>query len=180
MKMRYTSLQADVGTSGARDPECDRPIAGVPVVACTVHSQVPLVALAVAERRPGTRSRIAMTDGSRPAARPVGPGGAAHRRNAGRHRHRGPRLRRRPEAVTVASALGLAVHTLGAEVVIVGMGTGVGTGTALGTTAIEAGAGDRHRRRPGGDTVLCVRALAGDGRERHRGACRTTPRRSPG
>ena len=40
--------------------------------------------------------------------------------------------------MSIPSALGLAVHVLEADAVIVGMGPGVvGTGTALGTTAIE-------------------------------------------
>ena len=68
------------------------------------------------------------------------------------------------------SALGLAVHALGAEVVIVGMGPGVvGTGTALGTTAIEAAAVLDASRMLGAEPVLCVRASDGDGRDRHVG-----------
>ena len=176
MKMRYTSLQADVGTSELVHPECDRPIAGVPVVACTVHSQVPLVALAVAERRPGTRVAYVMTDGaalplalSDLVARLRTDGTLVGTVTAG-HAFGGDL-----EAVTVASALGLAVHTLGAEVVIVGMGPGVvGTGTALGTTAIEAASLIDTAAALGGDTVLCVRASAGDGRERHRGVSHHT------
>lgn len=176
MKLRYTSLQTDVGTSELRHPECDRPITGVPVVACTVHSQVPLVALGVAQRRPGTRVAYVMTDG---AALPLALSDVVDRLctdgvltgtvTAG-HAFGGDL-----EAVTVASALGLAVHTLGADVVVVGMGPGVvGTGTALGTTATEAAAVLDTADALGGRAVLCVRASDGDGRDRHLGVSHHT------
>ncbi len=171
MKLRYTSLQADVGTSELLHPECDDPIPGVPVVACTVHSQVAVVALAIAARRPGTRVVYVMTDGaavplalSDVVADLVASGSIASTVTAG-HAFGGDL-----EAVTVASALGLAVHVLGAEVVVVGMGPGVvGTGTALGTTAIEAASVLDVAAALGGEPVLCVRASDGDGRDRHRG-----------
>lgn len=171
MKLRYTSLQADVGTSELLHPECDERIDGVPVVACTVHSQVPLVALGVAATRPSTRVAYVMTDGAalplalsdtvaalRSADLLVGTVTAGHAFGGDL------------EAVGVASALGLAVHALGAEVVVVGMGPGVvGTGTTLGTTSLEAAAVLDTVARRGGVPVLCVRASEGDARDRHRG-----------
>ncbi|UDY36388.1 DUF3866 family protein [Dermatobacter hominis] len=171
MKLRYTSLQADVGTSELLHPECDDPLDGVPVVACTVHSQVPVVVLAAAARRPGTRVAYVMTDG---AALPLALSDTVHELSqrgllvgtvtAG-HAFGGDL-----EAVSVPAALGLAVHALGAEVVVVGMGPGVvGTGTALGTTAVEAASVLDAAAALGGEPVLCVRASDGDGRERHRG-----------
>lgn len=171
MKLRYTSLQSDVGTSELLHPECDDPIDGAVVVACTVHSQVPLVALAIAASRPGTRVVYVMTDGaslpialSDTVSELTGRGLVASTVTAG-HAFGGDM-----EAVTVPSALGLAVHALGAEVVIVGMGPGVvGTGTALGTTAIEAAAVLDAAGALGAEPVLCVRASDGDGRERHVG-----------
>lgn len=171
MKLRYTSLQTDVGTSELLHPDCDRPVDRTPVVACTVHSQVPLVALGIADRRPGTRVAYVMTDG---AALPIALSDtvvALRERGllvgtvtAG-HAFGGDL-----EAVTVASALGLAVHALGADIVVVGMGPGVvGTGTALGTTAIEAAAVLDIADRRGATPVLCVRASVGDERRRHQG-----------
>lgn len=171
MKLRYTSLQADVGTSELVHPDADEPLGGVPVVACTVHSQVPLVTLGVLDRRPGTRVVYVMTDG---AALPialsdtvhalVGSGSLVGTVTAG-HAFGGDL-----EAVTVASAIGLAVHALGADVVVVGMGPGVvGTGTALGTTSIEAASVLDVAVAQGAVPVLCVRASDGDQRERHRG-----------
>lgn len=171
MKLRYTSLQTDVGTSELAHPECDEPLDGTPVVVCTVHSQVPLVVLGAAARRPGIRVAYVMTDG---AALPIALSDTvAAMSDAGMvlgtvtagHAFGGDL-----EAVTVASALGLAVHVLDAEVVVVGMGPGVvGTGTSLGTTAIEAAGVLDVAERLGGSPVLCVRVSAADGRERHRG-----------
>ncbi len=171
MKLRYTSLQADVGTSELLHPECDDPIPGIPVVACTVHSQVPLVVLSIAAVRPGTRVVYVMTDG---AALPIALSDVVDALRAGSalsatvtagHAFGGDM-----EAVSVASAVGLAVHALGAEVVVVGMGPGVvGTGTALGTTSVEAAGILDTAAALGGEPVLCVRASDGDERARHRG-----------
>lgn len=171
MKLRYTSLQADVGTSELLHAACDQPLGGAPVVTCTVHSQVPLVALGIAARRPGTRVGYVMTDGaSLPMALSdtvpallergllAGTVTAGHAFGGGL------------EAVNVPSALGLAVHVLAAEIVVVAMGPGVvGTGTSLGTTAIEAVDVLDATVASGGTPILCVRASSGDGRERHRG-----------
>ncbi len=171
MKLRYTSLQSDIGSSELLHPECDEPLGAVPVVACTVHSQVPLVALGVAARRPGSRVAYVMTDGaslpialSDTVAALTGDGLLVGTVTTG-HAFGGDL-----EAVTVASGLGLAVHVLDADVVVVGMGPGVvGTGTALGTTAIEAASVLDTAASRGATPVLCVRASSGDGRERHRG-----------
>lgn len=171
MKLRYTSLQTDVGTSELLHPECDDPLDGTVVVACTVHSQLPLVALSIAAARPGTRVVYVMTDGaSLPIAMSdtvvalVDRGVVTSTVTAG-HAFGGDM-----EAVTVPSALGLAVHALGAEAVVVAMGPGVvGTGTALGTTAIEAAAVLDGASSLGAEPVLCVRASDGDSRGRHVG-----------
>ncbi|MBS1837966.1 MAG: DUF3866 family protein [Actinobacteria bacterium] len=171
MKLRYTSLQADVGTAELDHPECDRRLDGVPVLACTLHSQVPLAVLAAWERRPGIRVAYVMTDGaalplalSDTVAALVAAGRLVGTVTAG-HAFGGDL-----EAVTVASALGLAVHVMGAELVVVGMGPGVvGTGTSLGTTAIEAAAVLDVAERLGATPVLSVRASDGDARDRHRG-----------
>ena len=171
MKLRYTSLQFDAGTSELAHPEADRALGGVPVVACTVHSQVAMVALAFAERAPGRRLAYVMTDGAALALALsdlvvdlVGRGLLVGTVTAGNAF--GGDL----EAVTVHAALGLAVHTLGADAVVVGMGPGVaGTGTALGTTAIEAAPVLDAVAALGGTPVLCVRASDGDARPRHRG-----------
>lgn len=171
MKLRYTSLQADVGTSELLHPGCDRPLDGVPVVACTVHSQVPLVCLAARALRPDLRVAYVMTDG---AALPMALSDVVAALRDGGHLcgtvTAGHAFGGDLEAVGVPSALGLAVHALRADLVVVGMGPGVvGTGTALGTTAVEAAAVLDTTAALDGTPVMCVRASDGDPRERHRG-----------
>lgn len=170
MKVRYTSGQID---TGAAEEEHHPPaeLAGAPVVACTLHSQVPVVAAAFLRERPDARITYVMTDG---AALPIAlsdlvvamlEAGLIHHTVTAGHAFGGEL-----EAVTVPSALGLAVHTSGADLVIVAMGPGVvGTGTALGTTAVEAAGVLDSTAALGGRPVLCTRASSGDGRDRHRG-----------
>lgn len=171
MKLRYTSLQFDAGTDELAHPEIDEPLGRAPVVACTVHSQVPLVALGFAAVAPERRLAYVMTDG---AALPLALSDVVHSLvdrgllcgtvTAG-HAFGGDL-----EAVSVPAALGLAVHVLRAEAVVVGMGPGVvGTGTALGTTAVEAAPVLDAAAALGGVPILCVRASEADARERHRG-----------
>jgi hypothetical protein len=171
VKLRYTSLQADVGAAEEHHGEPPAELGGTPVVACTVHSQVGVVAAAVAEAAPGTRLVHVMTDG---AALPLVLSDLVAELVARRlvvgtvtagHAFGGDL-----EAVSVPSALALARHVLGAEVVVVGMGPGVvGTGTRLGTTAVEAAAVLDTAAALGGVPVLCLRASSGDARDRHAG-----------
>jgi len=171
MKLRYTSLQNDVGTDELTHPEVDRPLDGTPVVACALHSQVAMVALAFARAAPGRRLAYVMTDG---AALPVALSDLVADLGArdliagvvtAGHAFGGDL-----EAVTVPSGLGLARHVLHADAIVVGMGPGVvGTGTALGTTAIEVAPILDSVARLGGTPILCIRASDADSRPRHRG-----------
>jgi hypothetical protein len=77
--------------------------------------------------------------------------------------------------VSVPSALAVARHVAGADLVVAGMGPGVvGTGTALGTTAVEAAWLVDAAAALGGRPVLCVRASDGDARPRHLGTSHHT------
>lgn len=170
MKVRYTSLQAD---TGAAEEDHDVPAAldGTPVVACTLHSQVPLVAAAHLAEHPDARVVYVMTDG---AALPLAlsdlvvgmrRAGLVHATVTAGHAFGGDL-----EAVSMPSALALAVHALDADLVVVAMGPGVvGTGAPLGTTAVEAAAVLDAAAALGGDPICCVRASEADGRDRHRG-----------
>jgi hypothetical protein len=74
------------------------------------------------------------------------------------------------EAVTVPSALDVAVRVAGADVVIVGMGPGVvGTGSTLGTTAVEVAPIVDAVAALGGRAVVAARTSSTDQRDRHRG-----------
>jgi hypothetical protein len=171
MKLRYTSLQRDTGAGEEAADDLSSDLGGVPVAACTVHSQVGCVAAAVADARPGTRVAYVMTDG---AALPIAVSDLVatmtERRLLAGTVTAGHAFGGDVEAVNGPSALLLARSTLGAELIVVGMGPGVvGTGTGLGTTAVEAAAVLDAAAALGGDPILAVRASSGDARERHHG-----------
>lgn len=174
MKVRYTSLQADVGSTEEHlDAEIGgrTSLAGMPVVAAALHSQLPAVAVTVRALRPDARIAYVMTDG---AALPLalsdlvadlGDRGlldvtiTAGQAFGGDH-----------EAVTVASALMVARHVCDADVAVVAMGPGiVGTNTTLGFTGLEVGAVLDTAVGLGGHAIACLRASNADPRERHRG-----------
>lgn len=171
MKVRYTSLQTDTGASEEdADPGTD--LHGRPVVACSLHSQVPVVAATFLARRPDARIAYVMTDG---AALPMALSdlvvrmkevGLVHVTLTAGHAFGGDR-----EAVSVPSALAAAVNLEGADLVIAAMGPGVvGTDTALGTSAVEVAAILDATAALGGRPICCVRASGADLRPRHRGA----------
>jgi hypothetical protein len=171
MKLRYTSLQADAGAAEETHPDLPAALDGCPVVACTVHSQVGVVACVLRHLRPRARIVYVMTDG---AALPLvlsdlvatmGARGVLDATITAGHAFGGDL-----EAVSIPSALTLARHVCRAEAIVVGMGPGVvGTGTLLGTTAVEAAAVLDVVNALGGRPILCVRASDGDDRERHQG-----------
>ncbi len=177
MKLRYTSLQADVGASEeAAGYVAPDDLGGIPVVACALHSQVACVAAAVAHGAPGTRVAYVMTDA---AALPIALSdlvadlGAAGLLAAtvtcgeafgGDH-----------EAVTLHSALEVATAGAGARVVVVGPGPGgVGTKSRLGFGGLEVGQVVDAASRLGGRPIVAVRYSDVDTRERHRGVSQHT------
>ena len=67
MKLRYTSLQADIGSTEEHlDAEASAcvTIDGLPVVATPLHSQLPAVAIGIRSVRPDARIAYVMTDGA--------------------------------------------------------------------------------------------------------------------
>ncbi len=171
MKLRYTSLQVDAGAGEEGDPDAPTQLDGLPVVAAGVHSQLPVIAAAVAAARPGTRVVYVMTDGaalplalSDQVAALVDTGLVAATVTAG-HAFGGD-----VEALNVASALALARHRLAADLVVVGMGPGgAGTGSRLGYTALEVAATLDTTAWLGGRGIACLRCSEGDPRPRHQG-----------
>lgn len=170
VKLRYTSLQVDAG-AGEEAGDVPADLGAMPVVVAGVHSQLPVIAAAVAARRPGTRVAYVMTDG---AALPlalsevvpalvdrdllVGTVTAGHAFGGD------------VEALNVASALALARHRLDAEIVVVAMGPGgAGTGSRLGYTALEVAPALDAAAWLGGRPVVCLRCSDADPRPRHRG-----------
>lgn len=171
MKLRYTSLQTDTGAVEETVDHLPAELDGMPVVVCTVHSQLGVVASVLRHHERDVRIAYVMTDG---AALPLALSDLVARlRDAGvldvtitaGHAFGGDL-----EAVSVPSALAVARHIARADVAIVAMGPGVvGTGTQLGTTAVEAAAALDACDALGGRPILCARASSADERERHRG-----------
>lgn len=172
LKLRYTSLQADVGAAEEHHGDAlPTDLGGTPVVACSVHSQVAAVAVACKHVRPDARVAYVMTDGaSLPLAlsdlvAELRARGLVDGTVTAGHAFGGDH-----EAVTVPSALLVARALLAADVLVVGMGPGVvGTGTPYGTTAVEVAPILDAVAALGGRPVLAVRASSGDHRDRHRG-----------
>jgi len=171
MKLRYTSLQHDAGSAEEDHPDLPASLPGVPVVACSLHSQVAVVAAVVRHLRPDARIAYVMTDG---AALPIALSELVH---ALRERGvlnvtvtAGHAFGGDLEAVAVPSALALAHHVARADLVVAGMGPGVvGTASALGTTAVEVAAVLDAAAALGARVALCARASSADPRPRHRG-----------
>src|SRR5918994_4147092 len=171
MKLRYTSLQVDTGAAEETRPDLPEALDGLPVVACSLHSQVAVVAAVVRHLRPTARIAYVMTDG---AALPLALSDLARRlRERGvvdltitaGHAFGGEL-----EAVSMPAALALARHVAMADIAIVGMGPGVvGTASSLGTTAVEVAAIADAAAALGGRVALCCRVSSADSRERHRG-----------
>jgi hypothetical protein len=176
VKLRYTSLQVDTGAAEEGRPEVERGLEGAPVVACTLHSQVAVVAAVARLLAPSIHIAYVMTDG---AALPLAlsdivddlrRAGAIDSTVTAGHAFGGDL-----EAVSVPSALALARHVGGADLIVAGMGPGVvGTASALGTTAVEAAAVLDTAAALGGRPVLCPRVSEGDARDRHRGTSHHT------
>lgn len=171
MKVRYTSLQADVGVDEEHHPDAPSHLPATPVVACSVHSQLGVVAAIVAAVRPGTRVAYVMTDGG---ALPLALSDLVHRLietgllvgtvTTG-HAFGGDR-----EAVGIPSGLAVARHAFAAEVIVAGMGLGgVGTGSRLGFSGLDQATVLDSAAWLGGRAVACLRASSADLRPRHRG-----------
>lgn len=170
MKLRYTSLQVDTGAAEEAG-EVPARLDGVPVVVAGVHSQLPIVAAALADARPGARVAYVMTDG---AALPLAMSDlVVSLRDRGLlcgtvtagHAFGGDH-----EALNVPAALAIARHRLDAEAIVVCMGPGIaGTASPLGFTGIEAAPALDAAAWLGGQAILCLRCSDADPRERHQG-----------
>jgi hypothetical protein len=177
VKMRYTPWQMPVRSVEA--PESDhhstleevRSIDGMPVVACSLHSQVAGVSAGMRQAAPEARLGYLMTDG---AALPLAFSRLlAELKRAGLvdvtctvgHSFGGDL-----EAVNVYSGLAALKHAAGCDLVIAAMGPGVvGTGTVLGSTSLEQGHLLDATSALGGRNIACLRVSFADRRERHRG-----------
>lgn len=176
MKLRYTSLQADTGAAEEHAEHLPPTLEGMPVVACTLHSQVGVVAAVLRHLLAEARIVYVMTDG---AALPIAISDLVddllRTGTVDATVTSGNAFGGQYEAVSLPSALVVARHVAGAQVVVAGMGPGVvGTGSALGTTAVEAATIVDVSAALGGCPVLCARMSDGDDRLRHQGVSHHT------
>ena len=171
MKLRYTSLQTDVGAA-EEAVAADQPagLEGMPVVACGLHSQLPCVAAVIKHLAPTAHLVYVMTDG---AALPL----ALSDLVAGMRQAAlvdatvtvGNAFGGDYEAVNVHSALHLARVVAGADAVVAAPGPGVvGTGTALGFGPLEMAAVLDAAAAFGAHPIAAVRYSEAEPRPRHR------------
>ena len=177
MKLRYTPWQVNV--MSAETPESPHhetlahavDLRGTPVVACSLHSQVPGVAAGIRAARPDARIGYLMTDGG---ALPL-----AFSRLVGQMRDEGlvdvtctagHAFGGDLESVNVFSGMLALALAGGCDAIVAGMGPGiVGTATALGHTGLEQGQLLDAAVALGGRAVAALRISFGEARGRHAG-----------
>jgi hypothetical protein len=173
IKGRYTSLQADVGSTEELQESLQDvdSIDGMAVVAAPLHSQVPAVAAAFKARAPGARLAYVMTDGAGlPLALSDLVADLRDRELLDATVTYGHAFGGDYEAVSVFSALAVARHIAGADAAVVAMGPGiVGTNTRLGFSGLEVGSVLDAATALGGRPIACLRVSFADPRPRHFG-----------
>ncbi|MFZ4516051.1 MAG: DUF3866 family protein, partial [Acidimicrobiia bacterium] len=173
IKARYTSLQADVGSTEELDAALAdvTGIDGLPVVALALHSQVPAAAVAIRRARPDARIAYVMTDGAGlPLVLSDLVAELRTRALLDTTITFGHAFGGEYEAVSVYSALAVARHAANADVAIVAMGPGiVGTNTRLGFSGMEVAQVLDAAAALGGRPIAGLRASGADPRVRHRG-----------
>jgi Protein of unknown function (DUF3866) len=172
MTLPYTPLQ-----SAARHVEEDGPlpasIDGMPVICCSLHSQVAPVCAGL--RRRNLKVAYAQVGGG---ALPVSLSDALRELKAGGLVEVtlavAPCLDGDVQAVTIASALAWA-HGQGHDIVVCSIGPGiVGTASALGHGGLAAAEAANTAAALGGRAILAIRYSEADPRERHRGVSHHT------
>lgn len=175
MKLRYTPLQFScLAVEEQASPHHGRmadaaSLGGLPVVCCSVHSQLPAAALAFKNARPDGRLAYVMTDGgalplafSELAARLRSEGVIDLTVTSG-HAFGGDL-----EAINLYSGLVAARVAGGAEAAVVCMGPGIGgSGTMLGFSGIEQGQAINAVAALGGRPIAVPRIAFADSRPRH-------------
>jgi Protein of unknown function (DUF3866) len=173
IKGRYTSLQADVGSTEEHLEalaEVDS-VGGMPVIAAALHSQLPAVAVAVKDARPDARLVYVMSDGAGlPIALSDLVADLCERSLIDATVTYGHAFGGDFEAVSIFSALAVARHVARADIAVVAMGPGiVGTNTRLGFSGMEVGAILDAAVALDGVPIAALRASFADPRPRHAG-----------
>jgi hypothetical protein len=165
VELPYTSLQIAV-RHGEEDGELAESLEGMPVVCCSVHSQVVPVCAALAGRRV---AYVQLEGGALPVALSDALRVLKERGLLGVAIGSGACFGGDVDCVNVWSALAWA-RAAGYEVAVCAIGPGiVGTGTRLGHGGLAAAAAANAATALGGRPVIAVRVSEADPRERHRG-----------
>ena len=180
IKGRYTSLQADVGSTEEHLEalaEVDS-IDGMPVVAAALHSQLPAVAAAFKRPRARRPPRVRDDRRRRPAARAVGPRRrrCATQDLARRHRHVRPRVRRRLRGgvgATPRSRSRATSRTPTPRSSRWGRASSAPT-PGSGSAAWRSARSSTPRTRSAASPIACLRVSFADGRDRATTGSRTT------
>lgn len=175
LKLRYTSLQADMGVAEERDADLPASLDDLPVVVCDLHSQLACVAAAFAATASGRRLVYVMTDSAAlPLALSDLVADLRGRAVLAATVSAGQAFGGDHEAVNVASAL-LVARAAGAATIVVAPGPGaVGTGTRLGYGSLDVATTVDTVIRLGGRPIVAVRYSEADDRPRHRGVSHHT------
>jgi hypothetical protein len=170
MKLPYTPIQVAVRHGEERAPQAEL-LDGMPVVACSLHSQVAAVCAALSGRRvaylqlPGGALPLALSDTLR-----VLRSRKLLELTIGVSACFGGDV----DCVSVYSALALA-RAVGVDVAVCSIGPGiVGTGTRLGHGGMAAADALAAAVGLGGQPVLALRLSTADPRSRHRGVSHHT------
>lgn len=172
MTLPYTPLQAAV-----RHVEEDGPLAdsldGMPVVCCSLHSQVAPVCAGM-RRTPLRTAYVQIAGGALPVSLSDAVRALKRQRLVEVAVAVSPCVDGDVQAVTIASALAWA-KAQGYEAAICSIGPGiVGTGSALGHGGLAAAEAANTAAALGGAPVLTVRYSEADSRERHQGVSHHT------
>jgi hypothetical protein len=173
MNLPYTPLQAAV-----RHVEEDGPLAesleGMPVVCCSLHSQVAPVCAGLRRRGVRRAAYVQVAGGALPVSLSDAVRGLKGAGLLGVAVAVSPCLDGDVQAVTTAAALAWAAGQ-GFDVVVCSVGPGiVGTASALGHGGLAAAEALNAARALGGAPVLAVRYSEADPRERHQGVSHHT------
>ncbi|MDQ4064961.1 MAG: DUF3866 family protein [Actinomycetota bacterium] len=182
VKLRYTPWQREALSVEEPDSPHHEKLAaitsidGMPVVACTLHSQVAGVAAGIKATAPDKRVGYLMTDGaSLPLAWSDLVVDLKEKSFVDVTASCGHAFGGDLEAVNVFSGLAALRHAADCDVAIVAMGPGVvGTGTALGHTALEQGQIIDATNALAGRAIACLRITFADERPRHQGVSHHT------
>jgi hypothetical protein len=170
MKLNYTSLQHAVHPVEEQAPG-ELGVAGRPVAVLALHGQLPCVAWAAAQARPGARVGYVQTaGGALPGAMSRVVGELLERGLLAGHVTAAPAFGGRHEAISVAGGLHAGLTGLGWDAALVGPGPGIlGSATTLGHGGLVALDNAHAALALGARAVIVPRMSSGDARPRHRG-----------